>query len=383
MSSEHLPMSNWSIMKDENSYKDAMVLGGVGDALGYKNGDWEFCLQGDVIHKELRRMGGVGKINVKDWIVSDDTVMHLATAEALIENKHCTDKEKLYCLLARYYKECMNDMDNRAPGNTSSSMCAKLQPERAEGYQMPFNPTGRGCGAAMRAMCIGLRYPKLRDIEDLIEVSIESGRMTHHHPTGYLGALATALFASYAVQDKPLKEWGAGLIDTLKHAKRYITNRGIDVKENIAEWGYFETKWSSYLRLRNISDGINDPYFPADFDRVEKRDQFYSMMSFDDWGGSSGHDAPMIAYDALLASNDNWEELCDRAMFHGGDCDSTGSIAGCLYGILYGIKGVPKPNYKHLEYRERLEHTGSELYKLASGNGAKESEGNSRKCTEI
>ncbi|CAH1276735.1 ADPRH [Branchiostoma lanceolatum] len=64
-------------------YRSAMVLSGVGDALGYKNGDWEFCHSGPAILKELDKMGGLDKVKVKcpDWMVSDDTVMHLATAE--------------------------------------------------------------------------------------------------------------------------------------------------------------------------------------------------------------------------------------------------------------------------------------------------------------
>ena len=49
-------------------------------------------------------------------------------------------------------------------------------------------------------------------------------------------------------------------------------------------------------------------------------------------------------------------------MFHGGDSDSTGIIAGACYGAMFGLEGVPLNNYRQLEYRDRLEKLGSDLF---------------------
>ena len=56
-----------------------------------------------------------------------------------------------------------------------------------DGYVIPFNPRGGGCGAAMRSVPIGLFFSKPEQIEDLITVAIEAGRMTHNLPYWFLG----------------------------------------------------------------------------------------------------------------------------------------------------------------------------------------------------
>lgn len=70
-------------------FKAAMVLGAAGDALGYRKGRWEGCTSGKKIQEELASLGGLGalKLDPDNWPLSDATLMHMTTAEALITGR--------------------------------------------------------------------------------------------------------------------------------------------------------------------------------------------------------------------------------------------------------------------------------------------------------
>ena len=67
-------------------------------------------------------------------------------------------------------------------------------------------------------------------------------------------------------------------------------------------------------------------------------------------------------------------------MFHGGDSDSTGVIGGCLYGAMFGFRGVKRCNYGSLEFREELINIARGLYRLSHPGEAEENGHSGRKC---
>ena len=117
----------------EKRYIACMLLHAVGDAMGYKNGKWEFKFSGVDIHEELAELGGIAKLELNPskirlnsmkfskknylkiiikvkWKLSDDTILHLAVAECLVENADLKATEELFYALIDNYKKAMTDM---------------------------------------------------------------------------------------------------------------------------------------------------------------------------------------------------------------------------------------------------------------------------------
>nr|XP_046246682.1 protein ADP-ribosylarginine hydrolase-like protein 1 isoform X2 [Scatophagus argus] len=300
-------------------FKAAMVLGAAGDALGYRKGCWESCTSGKKIQEELASLGGLGalKLDPDNWPLSDATLMHMTTAEALVTDYWCL--EDLYRELVRLYVEATVSLQGRPPDPATVEGCVHLKPHNfLLAWHTPFNEKGSGFGAAAKAMCVGMRYWQPERLDSLVEVSTEIGRMTHNHPTGFLGSLTTAVFASYAIQGKPLVTWGRELMKVIPRAEEYCKKTIRHMAEYQENWFYFEAKWQFYLEEREIEkEGQNKPLIPDRYD-AEETDKMYKRWSSEGRAGRRGHDAPMIAYDALLAAGSDWAELCKRAMFHGG-----------------------------------------------------------------
>jgi ADP-ribosylarginine hydrolase len=343
----------------EEKFIASMVLAAVGDAIGYKNGSWEFNMSGESIHAELKQLGGLGKLEIdkRDWRVSDDTIMHMATAKALsIPYK---DFDELMSNMAKEYIECWSEMSGRAPGGTCGQGVRYLQSKHWN--EVPYSKYGGGCGGSMRSSCIGLKFHSEKDRDMLIATSIESGRLSHTHPNGFLGSMVASVFTAFAIEGIAPLKWGYLLMnDIMPQARKYLETVGRDWEEIKDEIKPFENKWKRYLKIRKIEDGSTEPSFPKDYG-IKERDAFYHIWAFAGWPGASGDDSVIIAYDAILGANGNWEELMLRGALHCGDSDSTGTICAAWFGAMHGFDTVFKINYENVEFKGRIENLTKKL----------------------
>ncbi|KAF0974415.1 hypothetical protein FDP41_006447 [Naegleria fowleri] len=91
--------------------------------------------------------------------------------------------------MAKYYYSCVTtDMDGRAPGLKCISSLSILNGQFEKWDALPYDRAGGGCGGSMRSQPCGLVYSSEKNREELVRTSIESGRITHNHATGYMGA---------------------------------------------------------------------------------------------------------------------------------------------------------------------------------------------------
>lgn len=79
-----------------DKFKAALVLAAVGDALGYRNFSRENNALGAKIQQELKEIGGLENLVLSPdkWPVSDNTLMHMATAEAVITGRYDGTRER-------------------------------------------------------------------------------------------------------------------------------------------------------------------------------------------------------------------------------------------------------------------------------------------------
>jgi ADP-ribosylarginine hydrolase len=374
----------------KTKYEAVMLLHALGDTIGFKNGDWEFNYKDpeklnsiDYVNEliyEFIDLGGVNGIDLSDWKVSDDTFLHIAVGNALLEYDEVRGIEPLIDHTKKYLIHEASRMNqevkgtyvdklsgkkikfNRYIGITTNNSINQFTRKHDARYT-PFDEEGGGNGAAMRTPVIGLCFGKNDDSETLVRYSIQSSMITHNNPLGYLAGFTVALFVVFGMIGMQVESWPYALLYELNDPfiKTILPLEDQDQSYNFVLYIKY---WQKYIDTRFGPD--NMPIKTRSHSNPMHRIRyFYDNFHHDTTSrqiGASGFLCAIMAYDALLDCSGYWEKLIVYSMLHSGDSDTIGAVAGALYGSVYGFGDVPPKMLEHIERKEELEELATKLY---------------------
>ncbi len=358
------------------------LLHALGDTIGFKNGIWEFNYNNHNISdirvtieiiSEFISLGGISHIDLSGWNISDDTLFNYEIAKFILplelkDNKLTEDD--IFSLkkdFAKLYKSIERSEIDRGIGRTTRDSINKFTKEIDERNE-PYNINSGGNGCSMRTLSIGIKYHKDDDLDKLIETSIITSKITHNSPLGFLGGLETAYFIKLAINGVNINKWPSLLIKLLESPK---VKKYIDLNDDNIFFDYRKCIkiWKKYLELFFNSDQDKPLNLKSSSNLISRFKTFLQLdNSITDkvvgMVGGNGQSSVIMAYNAVLDCDGNWEKLVYYSMLHGGDSDTVGAIAAGIYGALYGTKDVGEHLLKHLEMKKELIEIGEKYYDL-------------------
>lgn len=371
----------------KTKFQAVMLLHALGDTIGFKNGDWEFNYHDreklemlDYVNElvyEFIALGGVNGINLKDWRVSDDTLLHLAVGKTMLKykkTKGMTKKLVHYSklLLWEAAKRMWDESEgvynnetkfNRYIGVTTSESISNFTDEK-DARTSDYDDFAGGNGAAMRMLVIGMCLRGEEKRQELITMSVTNSQLTHNNAIGYLAGFNSALFTALAFEKVDIIKWPKILLEYLlsDDLKKYLSLKNLD---QVYDHNVYVRNWQKYIDTKFDRDGApikaraNDNlmhrirYFHDNFYKGGKSRQI----------GDSGYLCMIMAYDALLDCDGRWEKLIFYAILHSGDSDTVGAVAGGLYGAVYGFGDVPSNMLQYIEVNDELKSLSKTLFK--------------------
>jgi ADP-ribosylglycohydrolase len=362
----------------KNKVEGCLYISSFLETFGYFNSKWEFNYgnkidtinEGNIMNYffiyHYTMLGGIEKIDITTLNSSDDTILLLATCEAVNNGGGEINYINSYL---KYY-ELLKD-NKRSSGNATLSSLEKIRLSKSiESIEYSTSHGGNGC--AIRTAPIGLKY--YEDYDKVCEEALIASLVTHNYPMGYLGGIISALFTAYAINNINPFEWSKNLIKLYKKnffikliSKYSKKNVEIEINDYFLWWEKYNELRLSKMKYRNLPIFINPKNKFEDLLNYTPIKYHNKMRGYENMG-ITGLESVIIAYDNLLLSTIsdnknnlninnpefNWYTLFFNNVFFFGDNDSIGAISGAWYGALLGIDKFPLDKIKELEFYQEL-----------------------------
>lgn len=341
----------------QDKCRGSLVGGAIGDALGYPV---EFVNSFEEIKAKYGDNGIVEYDMSYSWLdekfdkalFSDDTQMTLYTAEGLLEAErsgrlivpticnaylawlgHQVGKKVKISYDSKLSRiEELNQ--RRAPGNTCLSALLSIYNGKD-----PMN-SSKGCGGIMRVAPIGL-YGATHgwSLEDTAKLAGEVAELTHLHPlSAYSSAALTVIVQLCVLKDEKIDG---------SHFKS-IVEKSLDVVSGVY--------------------GIDAPCMD-DFKNLIRKAMRLGDNCLRDWeiiesglgGGWVAEETLAIAVFSVIRHINDFTACIICSVNHGGDSDSTGAVAGNIFGAIIGYNAIPDKYTKSIQMKELLITTADAL----------------------
>ena len=301
--------------KIDKKYNDSIYASIVGDALGVPV---EFSTRQELALCAVKNMLGYGRYDLPKGTWSDDSSMILTTMDTLISGYSQKKLADAFCdwLFDGKWTPCGYAFDSgittfTALDNIRSG--AKTVDEAGQGSE-----DDNGNGSLMRMLPVALYYANL-NTDDFLDKVHEISSITHTHPRALVGC---GIFSLLIKELTTATDKAKALNDAINIAVEYYSAND-----------KFKEELNSYIRI--ISDELIEL----------TEDDIYSS-------GYIVHTLEAAIWSFINA--DNTKDILLKAVNLGLDTDTTGTVAGGLAGLFYGIDSIPSEWIETLSKKEDI-----------------------------
>jgi ADP-ribosylglycohydrolase len=304
----------------------------IGDALGHPT---EFMASVDAIRARYGPRGVTGFEPAgrhRAGTFTDDTQMAICVARAL--SLGWTDSmDARMALLAREFVAWANHpSNNRAPGGTCMTGCARLA--KGVAWREAGVPESKGCGAAMRAAPIA--WFLFDDEDALVLHAAAQSALTHRHPTAIASSVAAAAPVAWILQGHGLE----GMLDYTRNLVARVTPELL-VSVGCREADALSIGAREQIAILNATERA----------LAKDDDDVCALLG----GAWVGEEAVACALWCVLKSQGRFEDAVLRGANSSGDSDSIACIAGSILGASVGLAGLPRAWVDGVERSSDLE----------------------------
>lgn len=267
------------------------------------------------------------------WVVQKSYLRWLATQESIPDDRHL---ETPLCCNTSWLFNLPQLHSCRLPGNTCLS---SLRHSLNEGLREDSPPNdSKGCGGVMRIAPVGLFLQSPEDskksegfVHYVMDFAGKIAKLTHGHVLSTLSSGAMAALVSLLVSGDDLPK------------ALLVIQRVLDKSPNGSEL------WELLKKAQTLA-GKNIPP-PLAIREIGE--------------GWVAEEALAIGVYASLRGR-SLEDALRIAVNHGGDSDSTGSIAGNIVGARYGVEAIPTGWLEKLELKNEIQTMVDDLLDFQS-----------------